>query len=131
MPKNKNNLLSLGKWERDGRSYNACDGMISLLTKEKKTVAKGIKISNDLYKFAFKHTPRMSHNNYTFNTASPSQSWKTWHQCFGHVRYSGIKALIDNQLVEGLQINMNSLKPGCIACTEAKLSIAPYGPASG
>jgi len=72
VPKNKNNLLSLGKWERDGRSYNACDGTISLLMKEKKTVAKGVKISNDLYKFAFKHAPRMSHNDYTFNAASPS-----------------------------------------------------------
>jgi len=26
---------------------------------------------------------------------------------------------------------MNSLKLGCIACTEAKLSVAPYGPAKG
>ena len=131
MPKNKNNLLSLGKWEREGRSYNACDSIISLLTKEKKSVAQGVKISNDLYKFAFKHTPRTARSDYVFSAASPSQSWETWHQCCGQVGYSGIKALLDNQLVEGLQIDMNSPKLGCVACTEVKLSVAPYGPASG
>ena len=39
--------------------------------------------------------------------------------------------LLDSQLVDGLQIDMNSLKPGCITCTEAKLSKASYGPTSG
>jgi len=57
VPKNKNNLFSLGKWEKDKRSYNACDGTITLLTKDKKPVARGIKISNDLYKLTFKHIP--------------------------------------------------------------------------
>jgi len=131
VPKNKNNLLSLGKWERDGQSYNACDGIISLLTKERESVAKGVKISNDLYKFAFKHAPRPVRSDHAFSTASPSQSWETWHRRFRHVGYSGIKKLLDNQLVEGLQIDMYSLKLDCVACTEAKLSEAPYGPASG
>ena len=79
VPNNKNNLLSLGKWERDGQSYNACDGALSLLMKEKKPVANSVKISNNLYKFTFKHTPRMSHSDYVFSTANPSQSWETWH----------------------------------------------------
>lgn len=34
------------------------------------------------------------------------------------------------QLVEGPQIIKDSPRPTCIACTEAKLSDAPYGPAS-
>jgi len=57
VPKNKNNLLFLGKWEREGHSYNACDGTLSLLMKDKKPVARGAKISNDLYKMTFKHVP--------------------------------------------------------------------------
>ena len=66
-----------------------------------------------------------------FNTASPSQTWATWHKRFGHIGYSGIKKLLDNQLVDGLQINKNSPKLDCVACTEAKLSETPYGPTSG
>ena len=57
VPKNKNNLLSLGKWEREGQSYNACDSTLSLLTKDKKPVARGAKINNDLYKMTFTHVP--------------------------------------------------------------------------
>jgi len=33
--------------------------------------------------------------------------------------------------VDRLQIDMHLPKPDCVACTEAKLSKAPYGPASG
>ena len=98
--------------------------------KEKKPIARGTKISNDLYKLTFKYIPRTAHSDHAFSAASPSQSWETWHQHFGHVGYSGIKKLLDNQLVDGLQIDMNSLKPGCVACTEAKLSEAPYSPES-
>jgi len=79
----------------------------------------------------FKHVPSMMHSDYAFSAASPSQSWETWHRRFGHVGYSGIKKLLDNQLIDGLQIDMYSPKLDCVACTEAKLSEAPYGPASG
>ena len=73
----------------------------------------------------------MAHSDCVFSTASPSQTWETWHQWFGHIGYSGIKKLLDNQLVDRLHIDMNSLKPDCVACTEAKLSEMPYGPMLG
>lgn len=42
-----------------------------------------------------------------------------------------IKKLLDNQLVDGLPIDINSPKLDCIACTGVKLSEAPYGPMLG
>ena len=120
VPNNRNNLLSLGRWEKAGRSYNGCDDILSLLTKDKQTVAKGAKVRNNLYKLRFKHTPRMAHSECAFNTTSSSQTWETWHRHFGHVGYSGIKKLLDNQLVDGLQIDTNSPKPDCVACTDVK-----------
>ena len=131
VPNNQNSLLSLRRWETARRSYNACNGKLFLLTKDKKPVVKGIKLCNNLYKLTFKHVPQTTHSVCAFNAAVPLQTWETWHRCFGHVGYSGIKKLYDNQLVDGLQIDMNSPKPDCVACTEAKLSEAPYGPASG
>jgi len=104
---------------------------LSLLTKDKRTIARGAKVRNNLYKLRFKHAPRMTHSDCAFNATSSSQTWETWHRRFGHVGYSGIKGLLDNKLVDGLQIDQNSPKPDCIACPEAKLSEAPYGPASG
>jgi len=73
VPKNKNNLLSLGKWEKQGRSYNGCDDTLTLLTKDKR--------------------PGSARSDYAFSAASPLQSWETWHRRFGHVGYSGIKKL--------------------------------------
>src|SRR5207302_9158106 len=59
-------------------------------------------------------------------TSAPS--WETWHRRFGHVGYSGLQKLLDKHLVNGLHIDLNTDKPDCIACTEAKMSQAPYGP---
>ena len=131
IPDNRNNLLSLGRWETAGCSYIACDSTLSLLTKEGKPVARGAKVRNNLYKMMFKHAPETAHSDCTFNTASPSQTWETWHRCFGHIGYSGIKKLLDNKLINGLEIDTNSPKPDCVACTEAKLSKTPYGPTLG
>ena len=131
VPGNCNNLLSLGRWEVARRSYRACDGILDLLMKEGKPIARGIKVRNNLYKVMFKHAPEIAHSDCVFSTASPSQTWETWHWQFGHVRYSSIKKLLDNQLVDGLHIDVNSLKLDCIACTEVKLSETPYGPTLG
>jgi len=131
VPNNRNNLLSLGRWEKVRQSYNACDDVLSLLTKDKRTIVRGAKVRNNLYKLRFKHAPRTTYSDCAFNATSSSQTWETWHRRFGHVRYSGIKKLLDHQLMDGLKININSPKPDCIACTEAKLSETPYGPTSG
>jgi len=128
---NHNNLLSLGRWETVGCSYIVCDGILSLLTKDRKPVTRGAKVRNNLYKMTFKHAPETAHSDCMFNAASPSRTWKTWHQRFGHIGYSGIKKLLNNQLVNGLKIDTNSPKPDCVACTEAKLSETPYGPTLG
>jgi len=128
---NHNNLLSLGRWETVGCSYIVCDGILSLLTKDRKPVARGAKVRNNLYKMTFKHAPETAHSDCAFNAASPSWTWETWHRRFGHIGYSGIKKLLDNQLVNGLKIDTNSLKPDCVACTEAKLLETPYGPTLG
>jgi len=131
VPGNRNNLLSLGRWEVAGRSYRACDGILDLLMKEGKPIARGVKVRNNLYKVTFKHAPETAHSDCAFSAASPPQTWETWHQRFGHVGYSSIKKLLDNQLVDGLHIDVNSPKLDCVACTEAKLSETPYGPTLG
>ena len=100
---------------------------MTLLKRDGTPITRGVKVHNKLYKVMFKHAPGTAHSDCAFNTVSLLQTWETWHRCFGHVGYSSIKKLLDGQLVDGLQINMNSPKPSCIACTEAKLSEAPYG----
>jgi hypothetical protein len=44
------NLILLGRWDATGAKYMGENGKITLTTKEGKTIAQGMKISNHLYK---------------------------------------------------------------------------------
>ena len=76
----------------------------------------------------FTHVPTNDPIDCSLNTSAPLPTWEIWHCCFGHVAYGGLKMLHDHQLVEGMEINVHSPKPDCMACTEAKHSETPFGP---
>ena len=50
-------------------------------------------------------------------------SWDTWHRHFGHIGYSRLKNLLDQQLVSGFNVDQSSPMLDCAACTEAKQSV--------
>ncbi len=53
-------------------------------------------------------------------------SWKTWHQRFGHIGYTGLQKLHELGLINSLNVNTRTLKPNCIVCTKGKLTIKPF-----
>ena len=94
IPTNHNNLISLGKWDQDGRRFDGRGGVLTIITKEGVSVAQGTKVENNLYKMKVAvHklnimilktttiTPQI------FMTSEPTQSWETWHKQFGHTSY--------------------------------------------
>jgi len=132
VPSNRNSLLSLGNWEENGRSIHAHCGVLCLMSTKGKDIAHGNKIVNKLYMMKFRLIDQSAPANIAFNTAfivnDPTPSWETWHQHYGHVRYPGLQTLLDQHMVEGLNMNLLSPKLDCIACIEAKIHEAPYGP---
>ena len=52
--------------------------------------------------------------------------WETWHQHFGHIGYTRLQKLLDGKMVEGFTVDVDSLKPNCIVCMEAKQHIKPF-----
>jgi hypothetical protein len=50
VPGTRNNLISLGRWDAADRRYIGGKGRITLITKDKKQIAQGRKVSNHLYK---------------------------------------------------------------------------------
>jgi GAG-pre-integrase domain len=66
----------------------------------------------------------------TFFGSEPACSWKTWHHQFGHIGYSGLQKLLDKKLIDGFNVDECTLKPDCVACTEAKQHIEPFPKAS-
>ena len=131
IPTTKKNLISLGRWDKAGGCYTGGGGKLTLITKSGKPVAQGTQIENNLYKmevtickpdknFLNEVTPQ------SFVVNEPSQNWETWHKRYGHIGYSGLQHLLDQNLVEGFNVNVNSPKPDCIACTEAKQTVEPF-----
>jgi len=63
----------------------------------------------------------------TFLAAEPAQSWEIWHKRFGHTSYGRLQHMLDNNLVEGFSVDTRTQKPDCIACTESKQTVEPFG----
>ncbi len=129
IPGNKNNLISLGRWEAAGGAFEAHKGKLTLTAESGKRVATGTRMQNNLYKIKFKlkvPTQRqMVQSDHVF-TAHEVPSWEAWHQRFGHIGYTGLQKLYDQNLVNGFDVDTRTPKPDCIVCTEGKLAIKPF-----
>jgi hypothetical protein len=127
VPGQKNNLISLGRWDTAGGSYQGEENKIILITKDGKRVAEGKRLNNFLYGMNVRvKSPTLTSETQTFVCTDSAQSWKTWHKCYGHIGYLGLQKLLDNNMVEGLKVDMNTPKPDCVACTEAKQHVEPF-----
>ena len=134
IPTNPQNLLSLGRWDRSGGTYHGGQGSLSMNANNSVTVATGTQINNHLYKLDNfiiqkpemeipKLTTPVSH---TFATTEPFTSWEMWHRRYGHLGISSIQTLLDKKFVTGLDIDLQSPKYDCEACTLAKQQVAPF-----
>ena len=50
IPNNCNNLIALGKWDKEGKWFTRTGGVLTLITKDGIPVAQGTKVGNNLYK---------------------------------------------------------------------------------
>jgi len=118
----------LGRWDTAGGSYQGGDNKIILITKDGKRVAEGKRLNNFLYgmNVRVKSPTLTSESSQTFICTDSAQSWETWHKRYGHIGYSGLQKLLDNNMVEGLKVDMNMPKPDCVACMEAKQHVKPF-----
>ena len=133
IPSNRNNLISLGRWDDAGGRYTGGGGGIIFITKDGKHVVKGTKIDNNLYKMKVSiRKPGATISKLTtctpqtFQATEPTQSWEIWHRRYGHVGYSGLQKLHDLNMVDGFTVDTRTSKPDCIACTEAKQTEEPF-----
>jgi hypothetical protein len=133
IPSNRNNLISLGRWDQAGGRYTGGGGALTLITKDGKQVARGTKVGNNLYKMKVSirkpgaiYSKSTTCTPQTFQATEPTQTWETWHRRYGHIGYSGLQKLHDLKLVDGFTVDTRTPKPDCIACTEAKQTEEPF-----
>lgn len=129
IPKNKNNLISLGRWDREGRSYQGGEGRLTLFNANGIPVARGNKVKNNLYRMRLAYERKMkekTNENVTYAAHTKSPTWEIWHKRFGHISYGGLQKIYDLDLVDGFHVDSKSDKPDCVTCTEAKMTEQPY-----
>jgi gag-polypeptide of LTR copia-type/Integrase core domain/GAG-pre-integrase domain len=133
IPKNNNNLIALGKWDKDGRKFKGENGILTLYATNGVPVAQGSKVGNNLYKMKVAirdtkvSTPKaIQIKPHIFSLNGTTQNWETWHRRFGHTSYSRLQYMLDNDLVHGFTVDTKSPKPDCVACTESKQTIKPF-----
>ena len=133
IPNNNNNLLALGKWDKNGRKFEGENGTLTLITTNGVPVAQGSKVGNNLYKMrvAIRDTkvitPRaLQTKPHIFSLNGPVQNWETWHRRFAHTSYGRLQYMLDNNLVYGFTVDTSTPKPDCVACTESKQTIKPF-----
>ena len=130
IPSNKYNIFALGRWDSQGRRYQASNGELILYNRQNAPVLKGRKIASNVYKFILTPTdaPLTNKNQiYTFSCKEAKQTWETWHRRFGHVSYKGLKKLFQERLLDGFTVDQNTPTPDCTSCTEAKQSVKSFG----
>ena len=137
---NQQNLLSLGRWDTASGSYHSGQGKLTMNVWNGETVATGTQIVNNLYRLdnfiiqqpAIKSglTSKVDAGSHTFQTMEPLPTWETWHKCFGHLGMSSIQTLLNKGLVTGLNVDTESPKYDCKACTQAKQHVTPFVKAS-
>lgn len=63
IPKNRNNLILLGRWDDAGRAYRSDTGVLKLITSRGMVVAEGRKVHNHLYRMLVKVNGRWEAEN--------------------------------------------------------------------
>jgi hypothetical protein len=129
IPSNKYNILALGRWDSQGRRYEASGGQLTLYNCQNIPILNGPKIASNIYKFSLRpiyaSTP-MDNKIYSFSTKETSQTWETWHRRFGHISYKGLRKIYHEKLVDGFTVDQRSPQPDCTSCTEGKQSVKPF-----
>jgi len=127
IPSNKYNIFALGRWDNNGRKYQASGSELLLIDRQGIPVLKGPKIASNIYKFHLKlHAITNKTKMYMLSCEESKQSWETWHHRFGHVSYKGLKCLNNDKLVDGFTVNENTLMPACESCTQAKQTVKEF-----
>jgi hypothetical protein len=128
VPGQRNNLNSLGRWDASGGKYLGRKGRLTLVTKDGKHIAHGVKMDKHLYKMdvVAKKSPLPQQTSETFNNETKRLNWETWHKRYGHVGYSGLQKILDGKMVDGFDVDDQTDKPDCVACTEAKQHVESF-----
>jgi hypothetical protein len=121
-PEITDNLLSIGRIDEAGGKIIFGNKKAVIYDNKNNVVIDGNLSSNRLYPLKVRYQEERSN----IATMTHKGTWTDWHRKFGHVSVSGLHKLLAKDLVDGLDIDTNSIIEDCEACKEAKQTHAPF-----
>jgi transposase InsO family protein len=118
-----NNLFSISRLDENGGRAQIENGQIILRNRADCIMAIGKRIDR-LYILNAK--TKIVHDDTSATATEVHGTWDEWHRRFGHVGLSGLKRLLQAEMVDGLKVNENVPFQACTACIEAKQAHNPF-----
>lgn len=118
IPDLKSNILSLGQATEAGCEVKMKEGDLTLIDKEGNLVVKAKRSANRLYKVLMDVV-----DDKCLQATTVSDS-AMWHARLGHIGASSLKTMIRDQLVLGLQLNVET--DPCSSCLLGKQARRPF-----
>jgi hypothetical protein len=119
------NLLSIGRIDEAGGKIIFGNKKAVIYDHKNKVVVDGNLSSNQLYPLKVYHQANTKESS-KITTMTCKGTWTDCHRKFGHVSISGLQKLLAKDLVDGLDIDIDSAIEDCEACKESKQSHAPF-----
>jgi hypothetical protein len=123
-PDHPDNLLSIGRIDDNGGKFVFGNRKAILYDDKGNEVVSGKLSSNRLYPLDIYR--RIDAEKSNISTINKRATWDEWHRKFGHVSASGLQRLLTGNLVDGFDVDENSVMDDCDACIQAKQSRTPF-----
>lgn len=122
VPDLRKNLLSVKRLELANMKVEFQDGFVKLYQGDNNLIAVGVR--TNLYEIMFE-IPKVE---CSLVEDDNNKEFLKWHKRYGHIGFSGLKNLVQNNLVDGMNKN---LKPGnslefCESCVNGKMKRLPF-----
>jgi hypothetical protein len=129
-PEITDNLMSIGRIDEAGGKVIFGGKRVVIYDTKHNEIVDGNLSSNRLYPLNMYRQIAIAEN-CNITTMARKDTWNDWHRKFGHVSISGLQKLVAKDLVDGLDIDKDSMIEDCIACKEAKQTHAQGGTGMG
>jgi hypothetical protein len=116
--KQRSNIISLGQLDDIGCKYSAEDGVMTVLDRERKLLAK-VRSKNRLYILNIESTLPVC-----LKGEIQSESW-FWHARYGHISFKALKQLAQGGLATGIP-KIEQMEQVCDCCLVGKQRCSPF-----
>jgi hypothetical protein len=119
IPQLKDNIISLGQLDENSCKYSAENGVMTVLDRQRKVLARVKRTKNRMYILNIQPAKPIC------LLAHAKEATWLWHMRYGHVNFRALRSLAADHMVEGMPI-LDQVEQVCDGCMVAKQRRQPF-----